>query len=99
MLYFLSRNDSMEMELTSGILRRARYTDSEMASGNNTVWASSSWHASPRPVSVCSDKSSTAKALQASTVRSRTVRLRTARITTLKDRSPNPAQSRQFPQR
>ena len=32
MLYFLSRNDSMEMELTSGILRRARYTDSEMAS-------------------------------------------------------------------
>ena len=32
MLYFLSRNDSMEMELTSGILRRARYTDSEMVS-------------------------------------------------------------------
>lgn len=32
MLYFLSRNDSMEMELSSGILRRARYTDSEMAS-------------------------------------------------------------------
>ncbi|HIZ86296.1 MAG TPA: hypothetical protein IAC04_07380 [Candidatus Coprenecus stercoravium] len=32
MLYFLSRNDSMEMELTSGILRRARYSDSEMAS-------------------------------------------------------------------
>lgn len=32
MLYFLSRNDSMEMELTSGILRGARYTDSEMAS-------------------------------------------------------------------
>lgn len=32
MLYFLSRNDSMEMELTSGILRRTRYTDSEMAS-------------------------------------------------------------------
>lgn len=32
MLYFLSRNDSMEMELTSGILQRSRYTDSELAS-------------------------------------------------------------------
>ena len=31
MLYFLSRNDSMEMELTAGILHKARYTDSELA--------------------------------------------------------------------
>ena len=130
MLYFLSRNDSMEMELTSGILRRARYTDSEMAStvtnlcseifsksspdalsidekyqladilGNNTVWASSSWHVSPIPASVCSDKfSTTAKALQTRTFRCRTAWLRIARITTLKDKSPNPAQSRRFPQR
>lgn len=31
MLYFLSRNDSMEMELATGILHKARYTDSELA--------------------------------------------------------------------
>ena len=44
MLYFLSRNDSMEMELTSGILRRARYTDSEMARNIQQVFSRCAQH-------------------------------------------------------